>query len=100
MGQTNRPGTHPSCPMTPVAQSKPTTHAIERHHARQRHECRRFKRKSIFVSEAKEIVDLTMALCADFWVKIILMNSSHYLVETFENCLSLLLSEYCPSTQG
>jgi insertion element IS1 protein InsB len=44
------------------------THAIERHHSRQRHGFGRFKRKSIMVSKSKEMVDLTMALFAKFWV--------------------------------
>ena len=45
-----------------------TTHAIERNHCRQRHWFGRFKRKSIIVSKSKEMVDLTMALFARFWV--------------------------------
>ena len=44
------------------------THAIERHHGRQRHGFGRFKRKSIIVSKSKGMVDLTMALFAKFWV--------------------------------
>jgi insertion element IS1 protein InsB len=44
------------------------THAIERHHGRQCHGFGRFKRKSIMVSKSKEMVDLTMALFAKFWV--------------------------------
>ena len=49
-------------------QSKATTHNIERNHCRQRQWFGRFKRKSIIVSKSKEMVDLTMALCAKFWV--------------------------------
>jgi insertion element IS1 protein InsB len=49
-------------------QSKATTHSIERNHGRQRHWFGRFKRKSIIVSKSKEMVDLTMALFARFWV--------------------------------
>jgi insertion element IS1 protein InsB len=49
-------------------QSKATTQAIERHHGRQCHGFGRFKRKSIIVSKSKEMVDLTMALFARFWV--------------------------------
>jgi insertion element IS1 protein InsB len=44
------------------------THEIERTHGRQRHWFGRFKRKSIIVSESTEMVDLTMALFARFWV--------------------------------
>jgi insertion element IS1 protein InsB len=49
-------------------QRKATTHEIERHHGRQRHGFGRFQRKSILVSQAKEMVELTMALFAKFWV--------------------------------
>jgi insertion element IS1 protein InsB len=49
-------------------QSKAMTHEIERTHGRQRHWFGRFKRKSIIVSESTEMVDLTMALFARFWV--------------------------------
>jgi IS1 family transposase len=49
-------------------QSKTTTHDIERHHCRQRHWFGRFKRTSIIVSKSQEMVDLTMALFAKFWV--------------------------------
>ena len=34
----------------------------------QRHWFGRFKRKSIIISKSKEMVDLTMALLAKFWV--------------------------------
>ena len=51
-----------------LVQSKATTHAIERNHCRQRHWFGRFKRKSIIVSKSTEMVDLTMALFARFWV--------------------------------
>ena len=43
------------------------TPAIERNHCRQRHWFGRFKRKSI-IPKSKEMVDLTMALFAKFWV--------------------------------
>jgi hypothetical protein len=49
-------------------QSKATTHDIERNYCRQRHWFGRFKRKSIIISKSKEMVDLTMALFAKFWV--------------------------------
>ena len=49
-------------------QSKATTHAIERHHCRQRHWCGRYKRKAISISKSQEMVDPTMALFATFWV--------------------------------
>ena len=55
-------------PQDNLVQSKATTHAIERNHCRQRHWFGRFKRKSIIVSKSKEMVDLTMALFAKFWV--------------------------------
>jgi insertion element IS1 protein InsB len=49
-------------------QSNTTTNAMERHHGRQCHRFRRFKRKSIIVSKSQEMADLTMALFARFWV--------------------------------
>ena len=55
-------------PQDKLVQSNATTHAIERHHGRQRHGCGRFKRKFIIVSKSQEMVDLTMALFARFWV--------------------------------
>jgi insertion element IS1 protein InsB len=55
-------------PQDKLVQSKATTHDIERHHCRQRHGFGRFKRKSMMVSKSKEMVDLTMALFANFWV--------------------------------
>jgi insertion element IS1 protein InsB len=48
--------------------SKAKTHRIERNHCRQRHWFGRFKRRSIIVSRAKEMVDLTVALFACFRV--------------------------------
>lgn len=51
-----------------LVQSKATTHDIERNHCRQRHWFGRFKRRTIIVSKSKEMVDLTMALFAKFWV--------------------------------
>jgi insertion element IS1 protein InsB len=55
-------------PQNQLVQSKAGTHAIERNHCRQRHWFGRFKRRSIIVSKSKEMVDLTMALFAKFWV--------------------------------
>jgi len=55
-------------PQDTLVQRQATTHAIERHHCRQRHWFGRFKRKSIMVSKSTEMVDLTMALFAKFWV--------------------------------
>ena len=55
-------------PQDKLVQRTATTHAIERHHCRQRHWFGRFKRKSIIISKSKEMVDLTMALFAKFWV--------------------------------
>jgi len=55
-------------PQDQLVQSKTTTHDIERHHGRQRHWFGRVKRQSIMVSKSAEMVDLTMALFAKFWV--------------------------------
>jgi insertion element IS1 protein InsB len=55
-------------PQDKLMQSKATTHEIARNHCRQRHWFGRFKCKSIIVSKSKEMVDLTMALFARFWV--------------------------------
>jgi IS1 family transposase len=55
-------------PQDKLVQSKATTQEIERNHCRQRHWFGRFKRKSIIVSKSPEMVDLTMALFAKFWV--------------------------------
>jgi insertion element IS1 protein InsB len=55
-------------PQDKLLQSNATTHAIERNHGRQRHGFGRFKRKSIIVSKSTEMIDLTMALFARFWV--------------------------------
>jgi IS1 family transposase len=48
--------------------SKAYTDGIERNHCRQRHWFGRFKRRSMIISRAKEMVDLTMALFARFRV--------------------------------
>ena len=55
-------------PQDKLVQSKATTHAIERHHGRQRQWFGRFTRQSIIVSKSTEMVDLTMVLFAKFWV--------------------------------
>jgi IS1 family transposase len=55
-------------PADKLVRSKAHTDSIERNHCRQRHGFGRFKRKSIIVSTAKEMVDLTMALFARFRV--------------------------------
>jgi insertion element IS1 protein InsB len=66
---TDKWGTYASViPPDKLVQSQATTHDIERKHCRQRHGCGRFKHKSIMVSKSKEMVDLTMALFAKFWV--------------------------------
>jgi insertion element IS1 protein InsB len=66
---TDQWGTYASViPQDKLIQSKTTTHDIERNHGRQRHGFGRFKRQSIIVSKSTEIVDLTMALFARFWV--------------------------------
>jgi insertion element IS1 protein InsB len=53
-------------PQDKLVPSKATTPAIERNHRRQRYWFGRFKRKSIIVSESKEMVELTMSLFAKF----------------------------------
>jgi IS1 family transposase len=55
-------------PQDKLIRSKATTHGIERNHGGQRHWFGRLKRKSIILSKSKEMVDLTMALFAKFWV--------------------------------
>jgi len=55
-------------PAEKLVMSQAKTQGIERHHCRQRHWFGRFKRRSIMVSRAKDMVDLTMALCARFRV--------------------------------
>ncbi len=55
-------------PQNTLVQSQATTQDIERHHCCQRHWLGRFKRKSIIVSTSREMVDLTRALCAKFWM--------------------------------
>ena len=49
-------------------QGKDKTHGIERNNGRQRHWFARFRRKSIVISRAKWMVDVTMALFARFRV--------------------------------
>jgi insertion element IS1 protein InsB len=55
-------------PQDKLVQSKTGTGRIERNHCRQRHWFGRFRRKSIIVSKSLEMVDLTTALFAKFWV--------------------------------
>jgi IS1 family transposase/transposase-like protein len=55
-------------PQEKLVQRTATTHNLERHHCRHRHWFGRCKRKSMIISTSKEMVDLTMALCARFWV--------------------------------
>ncbi len=45
---------------------KEETHGIERDHARQRHWLARFRRRSIVVSKAKRMADVSIALFARF----------------------------------
>jgi insertion element IS1 protein InsB len=47
---------------------KAETVAIERNNGRQRHWFARFRRKSVVVSKSLQMVDLTMALFAHFYV--------------------------------
>ena len=66
---TDQWGTYASViPQDKLVQSKAATHDIERNHGRQRPWFGRFKRKSMIVSKSTEMVDLTMALFARFWV--------------------------------
>jgi IS1 family transposase len=55
-------------PQDKLVQKTATTHAMERNHCRQRHWFGRFKRQSIIISQSQEMVELTMALFAKFWV--------------------------------
>jgi insertion element IS1 protein InsB len=55
-------------PQDTWVQRTATTHDIERHHCRLRHGFGRFTRQSIMVSKSKEMVPLTIALFAKFWV--------------------------------
>ena len=55
--------------LLPVGQlytGKDETHGIERDNARQRHWLARFRRRSIVVSKAKRMVDVSVALFASF----------------------------------
>ena len=55
--------------LLPVGQlhtGKDETHGIERDNARQRHCWPRFRRRSIVVSKAKRMVDVSIALFARF----------------------------------
>ena len=55
--------------LLPVGQlhtGKAQTHSIERDNARQRHWLARFRRRSIVVSKAKRMVDVSIALFARF----------------------------------
>ena len=55
-------------PPDQLVQRKATPHPLARHHGRQRHGFGRCKRQSIMVSQSQEMVELTMALFARFWV--------------------------------
>jgi insertion element IS1 protein InsB len=55
-------------PPEKLVMSKANTLGIERNHCHQRHWFGRFKRKSIMVSKAKAMVELTIALFARFRV--------------------------------
>ena len=55
--------------LLPVGQlhtGKDQTHGIERDNARQRHGLARFRRRSIVVSKAQRMVDVSIALFARF----------------------------------
>src|SRR5215212_1745760 len=53
-------------PVGPLYTGKHETHGIERDNARQRHWLARFRRRSIVVSKAKRMVDVSIALFARF----------------------------------
>jgi insertion element IS1 protein InsB len=55
-------------PPESLVMSKARTDGIARNHCRQRHWCGRFKRQSLMVFKAKDMVELTMALFARFRV--------------------------------
>lgn len=55
-------------PIGKLYQGKDKTHGIERNNGRQRHWFARFRRKSIVLSKAKWMVDVTMALFSRFRV--------------------------------
>jgi IS1 family transposase len=51
-----------------LIQTKAEMHGVERDNFRQRHWFARFRRKACVVSRSQQMVDLTMALYAKFWV--------------------------------
>lgn len=51
-----------------LIQTKAEIHGVERDNFRQRHWFARFRRKTCIVSRSLQMVDLTMALYAKFWV--------------------------------
>ena len=53
-------------PVGKLYTGKEETHGIERDNARQRHWLARFRRRSIVVSKAKRMVDVSIALFARF----------------------------------
>ena len=55
-----------NAPRLLVGTGKDETHGIERDNARQRHWLARFRRRSIVVSKAKRMVDVSIALFARF----------------------------------
>jgi IS1 family transposase len=55
-------------PQELLVQTKAETHGVERDNFRQRHWFARFRRKTCVVSRSQQMVDLTMALYAKFWV--------------------------------
>ena len=56
----------PQSPKLLAGTGKDETHGIERDNARQRHWLARFRRRSIVVSKAKRMVDVSIALIARF----------------------------------
>jgi insertion element IS1 protein InsB len=51
-----------------LIQAKAQTHGVERDNFRQRHWFARFRRKTCVASRSLQMVDLTLALYAKFWV--------------------------------
>jgi IS1 family transposase len=51
-----------------LVQTKAETHGVERDNFRQKHWFARFRRKTCVVSRSQQMVDLTVALYARFWV--------------------------------
>ena len=51
-----------------LVQTKRETHRVERNNSRLRHWFGRFRRRTLIVSKSVQMVDVTLALFATFWV--------------------------------